>query len=248
MSGHSKWSKVKHQKEATDAVKGKIFTKIANAIIVAVKEGGGIKDPESNFKLRLIVEKARSLNMPKENIERAIERAAGGGEGEEINEIVYEAFGPAGVGIIIEAATNNKQRTVSDLKNVLERGGGVLATTGAVSHLFKYVGLITIPKTGNDNDKVMEQAIDAGAIDIDDTGDDIEVYTEPKDVHKIKETLSQAGVPVSSFELYYRPVTSIPVNDSQTAQKVLSLLTSLEELEDVQKVFANFDIPDNLLH
>jgi YebC/PmpR family DNA-binding regulatory protein len=214
---------------------------------VAVKEGAGATDPDSNFKLRLIIEKARSLNMPKENIERAIEKAAGVGSSETMQEVTYEAFGPEGVGIIIEAVTNNKQRTVSDLKNVLERGGGVLAASGAVVHLFDHVGRISIPKNGKTFDEVMEQAINTGAIDIEETENEFEVYTLPSSLHKIKESLQSSGITISSFELYYRPKTVMPIQDKSKAQQILQLLSSIEDLDDVQKVFANFDIPDQYL-
>lgn len=247
MSGHSKWSKVKHQKETLDASKGKLFTKLANAITIAVKQSGGIADPGSNFKLRLIIDKAKSLNMPKDNIERAIQRAAGKGEGIDLQEVVYEAFGPGGVGIIIEATTDNKQRTVSEIKNILERGGGGLAASGSVSHLFKLVGLINITRENHPFDKIMEAAINSGAIDIEDTDKIVEVYTLPADLHKIKEALKGAGFSVASFELFYRPTTTIPVNSPATAKQILKLLADLEELEDVKSVFANFDIPDEYL-
>ncbi len=246
MSGHSKWSKVKHQKEATDAAKGKIFTKFTNAITVAVREGGS-PDPNFNFKLRLVIDKARSLNMPKENIERAIERALKAGEEGALQEVVYEAFGPVGVGIIIEAATDNKQRTVSDLKNILERGGGVLAASGSVSHLFKYMGLINIEKKNLSQDKIMEEAIEAGAADLEDSGETVEIYTDPSNLHRVKESLEAKGLAISSFELYYRPTSTVPINDPQKADQILKLLAAIEEMEDVQKVFANFDIPDEFI-
>lgn len=247
MSGHSKWSKVKHQKEATDAVKGKIFTKLANAIIIAVKQGGGIADPGGNIKLRLAIEKARASNMPREKIERAIERGKGSALEDNLEESLYEGFGPNGVGIIIETASNNKQRTVAELKNVLERHGGRLATSGSVAHLFNFVGLITVSKNGKTFDDIMAQAINAGAIDLEDLGNTVDIYTNHADLHKVKEILSAGGLSISASELFYRPNTTIPVSDQASAKKVLSLLNNLEEVEDVQKVFANFDIPDELL-
>ena len=165
MSGHSKWSKVKHQKESSDAAKGKIFTKMASAIIIAVKEGGGI-DPSSNFRLRLAMEKAHAANMPKENIERAIEKGRGkSGEGT-LEKVVYEAYGPGKSGLIIEAATDNHQRTTAEVKNVLDRGGGVLAAVGSVSYLFKYVGLVKIRKDNLNSLDAMNLAIEAGGVDI----------------------------------------------------------------------------------
>lgn len=243
MSGHSKWSKVKHQKETTDAAKGKIFTKLANAIIIAVSEGGGITDPNSNFRLRLAIEKARTLNMPKEKIDRAIERAIGANTGEAMQQVVYEAFGPGGVGMIIEVVTTNKQRTVAEIKNILERGGGTLATTGAVSHLFKYMGLISIEKKDKSFDSLLEIAINSGASDIEDLGDTLNVYTTPSDLHKVKEALVKNGIPVTAFELCYRPLVTVPVDDPQSSANILKLLSNLEEIEDVHKVYANFDIP-----
>ncbi|MBI4991336.1 YebC/PmpR family DNA-binding transcriptional regulator [Candidatus Gottesmanbacteria bacterium] len=246
MSGHSKWSKVKHQKETTDAAKGKVFTKFANAITIAVGEGGS-PDPNFNFKLRLAIDKARSYNMPKENIERAIERARGGEEGGTLQEAVYEAFAPGGVGVIIEAATNNKQRTVSELKNILERGGGVLAASGSVSHFFKYVGLITVAKDKKSFDEIMEAAINAGATDISDAGEYVEIFTEPSSLHKIKEALIAFGLSVSSSELDYHPITTIPIEKKETAAQILKLLSAIEDMDDVQKVYANFDIPDEYI-
>lgn len=247
MSGHSKWSKIKHQKETTDAAKGKIFTKCASAIIIAVKAGGGIADPEANFRLRLAIEEARRLNMPKENIERAIERAKGKGVGEELVEAIYEAFGPCGVGIIIEAATNNKQRTVAEIKNVLDRGGGRLATSGAVSHLFQYTGLISVLRGNKTFDEIMEIAVNSGATDIEDEDKTVDIYTNPADLHKVKEAVSLQNIAVLSFELIHKPVASVPVNDQNKAKEILRLLSALEEIEDVQKVFANFEIPDEYL-
>lgn len=239
MSGHSKWSKVKHQKEFTDKAKGRIFTKMATAIIIAVKKNGGITDPDSNFKLRLAIEKAKKFNMPKENIERAIDRAKGVGDENELEEVIYEAFGPAGVGLIIEAATNNKQRTVSEIKNILERNGGVLVESGGVKHFFRYTGKIRLVKNDQSFDSVMEKAINLGAIDIIET-EDIEVYVNPEDLHRIKESLTNQGCEVSEAELLYSPVTYIDINDLQTRDKVTRLVSLLDENDDVQKVFANF--------
>ncbi len=248
MSGHSKWSKIKHQKEVTDATRGKIFTKLANAIIIAVREGGGITDPVANFRLRLAIEKARSFNMPKEKIERAIERATGKNAENAMEQVVYEAFGPGGVGLIIEAVTNNKQRTVSEVKNILERGGGRLATQGAVSHFFRYMGLLTIEKKGKSFDELFEIAINSGASDIEDLDEEtINVYTEPTSLHKVKEKITEQGIAVSSFELCYRPITIVPVEERSKAEAVLKLISSLEEMEDVHKVYANFDIPEEYL-
>lgn len=247
MSGHSKWSKIKHQKGVTDAVKGKIFTKMANAIIIAVRQGGGNPDPDTNFKLRMAVDKARLSNMPKDKIERAVERGSGKGEGSQIEETVYEAFGPSGVGIIITAATDSKSRTVAEVKNILERNGGVLAGTGAVSHMFTFVGQITVEKNGKSSDEIMEIAIEAGVEDIEDMGDVIELFTQHNDVHKIKELLTQKNLKVTGFELIYRPIITITVSEKNKAEHLLKLLSGIEEIDDVQKVFSNFDMPEELM-
>ncbi|OGG15795.1 hypothetical protein A3D78_04820 [Candidatus Gottesmanbacteria bacterium RIFCSPHIGHO2_02_FULL_39_14] len=242
MSGHSKWSKVKHQKEAVDAVKGKLFTKTANAIIIAVKEGGGITDPESNFKLRLAVERAKSINMPKENIQRAIERAGKADSVSNLTEAIYEAFGPRGIGILIKVTTDNRMRTVAELKNILERSGGVLASSGAVSHLFQQVGLIEIAKDGKKYDEILEDALEGGAIDIEESPDNILIYTNPNDLHRVREYLVSKGGGVNSFELYFRPITKIPVSQKEDIEKIEKLLEALEEREDVQRVFSNYQI------
>lgn len=240
MSGHSKWSKIKHQKKTTDALRGKTFTKLSRAITIAVKEGGGVR-------LRLAIDKARSFNMPKENIERAIERAERSGEGESLTYGLYEAFGPGGVGIIIEVATDNKKRTVAELKNVLDRGESTLAASGSVSHFFKLVGLINVIKQDKTFDEIMEVALEVGACDLEDLGETVEVYTDPSELHKIKEKIVSFSVKVSSFELFYRPVIAVSISDVNTAKSILKLLSALEGLDDVQRVFANFDIPDEYL-
>lgn len=246
MSGHSKWSKIKHQKQTTDAVKGKIFTKFSNAIMIAVREGGG-PDPASNFKLRLVMEKARSFNMPKDNIQRAIDKAKGSNTANLMQEVVYEAFGPGGVGIIIEAVTDNKQRTVSEIKNHLEKNGGVLASIGAVSHFFKYTGIINIKKGTKTFDEIMEKALECNATDLTESEEGIEVYTAPGDLHKIKEALLSYGIPVIDSALIYKPVNLVTIADKAIAQHVLNLLSSIEELDDVHSVYANFDIPDHFM-
>ncbi len=246
MSGHSKWSKIKHQKEATDAQKGKIFTKFSKAIMIAVREGGG-PDPDSNFKLRLVMEKARSFNMPKDNIQRAIEKASGSTASNQMQEAVYEAFGPGGIGIIIEAVTDNKQRTVSEIKNLLERHGGVLASTGAVSHFFSYEGFIHIKKGNRTFDEIMEKALENDAVDIKEFEEGIEVFTKPHNLHKMKEILISFGCEVTDSELIYKPVTTISISDNKIAEQIFRLIEIIEDMDDVQKVFANYDIPDHLM-
>ena len=239
MSGHSKWSKIKHQKETTDAVKGKIFTKLGNVITLAVREGGGSSDPQSNFKLRLAIEKAHQHNMPKANIDRALERALGVGEGINIEEIIYEGMGPSGVGLIIVTTTDNKQRTVAEVKNILERGGGAL-TPGAVMPLYDHRGLIRVQKDPTILfDKVMELSIDKGALDIAEMSGEIEIFTRKEEVHKIKMELEQSGLKILSYELIFKPTIKIKLADTRQGETIENLIRRLEEPEDIQKVYSN---------
>jgi YebC/PmpR family DNA-binding regulatory protein len=249
MSGHSKWSKIKHQKGTTDTARGKIFTKMASSIAIAIKDGGGNTDPNSNFHLRLAIEKAREVNMPRENIDRVIDRANKAGQADTMVRAVYEAFGPGGVGIIIEAATDNKQRTVSELKNILDRGGGTLAASGSVAHFFNFVGYIRIILSGKTYDNLFETAINGGAIDLsgEEEGGEVDVYTNPTDLHKIKEVLQTSGFTIKTSELIYRPITLTPVSKKDTANSLLKLLSTLEEADDIQRVFSNFDISEEIL-
>lgn len=247
MSGHSKWAQIKRQKGAADIKRGQAFTKLANTITIAVRESGGITDPNQNFKLRLAIEKARTMNMPKENIERAIERGRGkAGGAQELEEVVYEGFAPAGVSVIVEATTDNRQRTTAEVKNVFEKYGGNLGTPGAVSYQFQQKGLLTIKKNGIQSDDAFLLAADAGAEDIEELGEELFIYTRPEELKKVYDALVKALAIVSS-ELTRRPVTSVPITDRQTAQKVIAFVKRLEDLDDVQNVYANFDIPDELL-
>lgn len=241
MSGHSKWSKVKHQKEDSDKIKGKIFTKLANAIITAIRQGGGNADPNFNFKLRLIIDKARRYNMPKDNIERAVKRAKGASSDVNIEDVVYEAFGPGGVGLIIEATTDNKLRTVSVLKNILTRHGGILVESGGVSHLFRYVGLITLDKNSMNFDKIMDEAINLGAIDITE-GECVSIITHSKDTHRIKMALEKIGLIIQSIELIYQPLSGSIINNDKINNSIKVLIDALEEDDDVQKVFVNYNL------
>ncbi len=246
MSGHSKWSQIKRQKGVADQKRGQAFTKLGNAITIAVKSGGGIADPGANFKLRLAIEKAKALNMPKENIERAIEKAKGSEAGQ-LQEVIYEGFGPQGVAILIEAATDNRQRTVQEVKNLLETSGGRLAGPGATSYLFQNMGLITVDGSNKKSDEIMEAAIEAGAEDLEEAGGEILIYTQPAKLHEVQEKLSAKGLIIKESELIYKPTSTVPINAVDDAQKILSLVEKLEEGESIQKVFANFDIPDEIL-
>lgn len=243
MSGHSKWAQIKRQKGVTDVKRGAAFTKLGNAITIAVREGGGIGDPESNFKLRLAVEKARQANMPKENIQRAIDKGMGvGTNGEVLENVTYEGFGPYGIAILIEAITDNKQRTYGVLKGILDKSGGRLAGNGAVSFMFNLLGLITISKDGKSMDEVMMTAADAGAEDVEDGGDVFEVYTRPEELNAVKIKLSGLGLKVQDADLFRKANTTIPISDKNQAQKIFNLMDTLEDADDVHKVYSNFDI------
>lgn len=246
MSGHSKWAQIKRQKGVADIKKGQTFTKLANAITIAVHQSGGITDPDSNFRLRLAMEKARQANMPKSNIERAIQRAVSKEEGG-IEEVVYEGYGPGGVAVITEAVTDNRQRTTSDIRNIFEKNGGSLGEKGSVTYLFESVGILTIGKNDKATDEIMLLAIDAGAQDVEEVEGMVEIYTKPEDLNKVKENLQREGLKIEATEVIQRPKTTVFISDSETAQKILSFLEKLEALDDVQKVYANFDIPDNFL-
>jgi YebC/PmpR family DNA-binding regulatory protein len=244
MSGHSKWSQIKRQKGANDAKRGAVFTKVAREITIAAREGGG--DPDANYRLRLAMEKARSVNMPADNIKRAIERAAGGSAAEQYEEIVYEGYGPGGVAILVEAATDNRNRTVADVRSLFTRAGGQLAGAGAVAWQFEPRGLIVVARDGQDPDSVALTAIDAGADDVDVESDPFEIISDPAHLEGLRRTLEESGVTVESAEVTMQPKTPIEV-DANVARQNLRLMESLEDLEDVQRVTANFDLPAEIL-
>jgi len=246
MSGHSKWSQIKRQKQKTDVKRGLVFTKIANAIMIAVRQGGGVTDPNQNFRLRLIIDSARSVNMPKENIERAIQRALKKEAGD-IEEVVYEGFTPGGVAIIIKAATDNKNRTTSEIKNLIEKNGGTFAAQGAVSWMFADQGLISVVKNNKSFDEIFETAVDVGADDIKESGNIVEVYTKPNELYGIKNSLSEEGLVVQDAQLCKNPTTIVEIKDPDVAKKIIAIIDKLEELEDVQNVYANFEMSDSLM-
>ncbi len=247
MSGHSKWSTIKRQKEIKDSHRGQVFTKLANAITIAVKSGGGIADPEKNFKLRLSIEKARSLNMPKENIQRAISRGSGDKETGGWSEVAYEGYGPEGIAVVVEAATDNRNRTGAEIKNIFERAGGSLAGPGSVSFQFSKTGLLTVAKKDNTDEQILS-LIDLGAQDVEEVADMIEVYTKLEELKEIKDQIEKKDFEVLDVELIMKPVNNIPINTQEKAGKVLKFMELLEEHDDVQKVYSNFDIPDKLLN
>lgn len=237
MSGHSKWSKVKHQKAVTDVQKASAFTRASHAITVAVREGAGVIDPDSNFRLRLAIEKAHEVNMPKENIDRIIEKAKGGGGGEIIT-AMYEAYGPGGVALMIETTSDNANRTVSEVKNVLEHHGGTMAHQGAVSYLFDRSGIILVNKSTYTLDDMLGFVIDAGGEDVSETEEFFEIYTNVKDLAKVKQNLGEKGIVCQHMEIIMRPKNPIVIDE--TKQKLFADMEELlENLDDVQQVFTN---------
>ncbi len=240
MSGHSKWATIKRQKGVADQKRGQTFTKLANAITIAVKSGGGIGDPAQNIRLRLLVEKARVANMPKSNIERAIERGTGVGEGgKSLEEAVYEGFAPGGAAVIVEAATDNKQRTIGDIKNIFDKAGGTFGQPGSVSYQFENKGAITLQKNNLQVDDIFLLAADAGAEDLEEIGDEIIIYTKPEDLNKVRETLLASNLVVKDAELTRKPMVTKSIENEADAKEVISFLEKLEALDDVQKVYTN---------
>ena len=237
MSGHSKWSTIKRQKGVADAKRGQLFTKLSQAITIAVKQGGGVTDPNSNFKLRLAMDKGRGANMPKEIIQRAIDKAKGGAGGD-MEELVYEGFGPGGVAFIVETVTDNKQRTVSEVKNIFDKNGGNLGAQGSVSYLFKKAGEIVIKKTGQSSDEILDMALDAGVEDMEEGDDVVYLYTDPQNLIHVSNALSEKGLVVDSAELVFRAETTV-VASEEIEKKIFNLLEKLEDLDDVQKVYTN---------
>jgi YebC/PmpR family DNA-binding regulatory protein len=246
MSGHSKWATIKRQKGANDAKRGQLFTKLSKAIGISVRQGGGVSDPDSNFRLRLAIEAARAANMPKENIERAIQKASGK-QAEVLEEAFYEGFGPGGFSVVVEAFTDNKLRTVSEVKNIFNKNGGNMGAQGSVMYQFEKKGVISVSKDGKSLDDIFLIAADNGVDDIEEAGDEVLLYTKPEDVTKIKDILSQNNLNIKTFELTFRPVVNNAISEKGAAEKALSFIDKLESLDDVQKVYANFDIPDELI-
>ena len=245
MSGHSKWSSIKHKKGAADAKRGKLFSKLARAIIVAAREGGG--DPTANLALQNAIEKARSYSMPKDNIERAVARGAGSEDAADAYEpIVYEGYGPSGVALIVEALTDNKNRTAAEVRHIFSKHDGNLAGSGAAAHLFERQGLVLVPADGVDEDELTMAAADGGADDVASTAR-ASRSAPRRALSGVREAIESAGFAIESVEVALVPKTTVPIDDEATAKKVLRLLEALEENDDVQDVFANFDIPEAVL-
>lgn len=239
MSGHSKWAQIKRQKAGNDAKRGQLFTKLGREIAVAARDGGG--DPDSNVRLRLAIQRARSYNMPQDNIERAIKRAIGAlGEGERLEEVTYEGYGPGGAAILIEALSDNRHRTVADVRNVFARTGGNLGETGSVAWLFDLRGLISVPLNGRDADEASLIAIDAGAVDVMVADGTLEVVTEPGDLERARRALEAAKLVSDTAEVTFVAKTYVQL-DSKHVEQVLRLIDRLEDLDDVQRVHTNLD-------
>jgi len=244
MSGHSKWSSIKHQKGVADARRGQLFTKLTREIIVVVRQGGS--NPEANFRLRLAIQKARDSNMPTDNIERAIKRGSGTLEGASLAELVLEGYGPSGVAILVQALSDNRNRTLQDIRNTFSRSGGSLGESGCVAWLFESKGLITAETKDSDAEELALQAIDAGAEDVNIDNDPIEIYTKPDELETVRAALEQQNLPIASAELSMIPKTMVEVEE-KAALQALKLLDKLEGLDDVQHVFSNIDFSDAVL-
>ena len=246
MSGHSKWSSIKHKKGAADAKRGKLFSKLSRAIIVAAKEGGG--DPANNLALANAIEKARSYSMPKDNIDRAIAKGSGAdADASAFETVVYEGYGPSGVAVIVEALTDNRNRTASDVRHTFAKNDGNLGGSGAVSWLFERRGVVLVPAAGVDEDELMLAAAEGGADDVALDGSSYQVLTAPENLSAVREAIEKAGFTIDSSELTMLPKTTVEVADEGDAKKVLRLMDQLEDNDDVQDVYANFDIPEQVL-
>lgn len=246
MSGHSKWSTIKRQKGANDAKRGQLFTKLANAITVAVREGGG-GDPAANFKLRLAIEKAKAVNMPRDNIDRAIERGLGKSGGVQLETTVYEGFGPAGTAVMVEAVTDNKNRTTAEVKMAFDKSGGAMSQPGTVAWQFEPVGVIRVKRHDGQEDTITLKAIDAGAQDIDVQDEVLEIYTKPEELHRVNESLRAEGIETEDAELIQKPKQLKEIENPADAHKVIAFLDRLEGLDDVNTVYINAQINDDLI-
>jgi YebC/PmpR family DNA-binding regulatory protein len=244
MAGHSKWKQIKRQKGAADAKRGQLFTKLGREITVAARQGG--PDPDANSRLRLAIEKARESNMPNDNIERAIKRATGDGDAQQLEEIVYEGYGPGGIAVIVEALTDNRNRTVSDIRNVFARAGGNLGESGSVAWNFEARGVITLDATNADPEEIALRAMDTGADDVRVDTTIVEVYTRPDQLEAVRRQLAELDAPVQSAEISNVPKSTIALEPRQ-AEQALRLLDQLDELDDVQRVSSNADFPEEVL-
>ncbi len=245
MSGHSKWASIKHKKAVTDARRGKLFTRLIREIMIAARSGGA--NPDSNSRLRMAIDKAKEYNMPSDNIKRAIQKGTGEGEGNRLEEIAYEGYGPGGVAIKIEVVTDNKRRTAGEIRSIFSKNNGNLGETGCVSWIFERRGQITVPSEGSDEETVFMQALEAGADDVVAESDAFLVYTRPEELEKVKTLLQEKEVAIKSAGFTLIPKNTVPVEGKKEAEQLMRLLNLLEDHDEVQDVYANFDIPDQVL-
>ena len=245
MSGHSHWAGIKHKKAANDARRGRIWSKLARAIIVAAKTGGG--DPAANLSLRYAIDKAKAANMPKDTIEKAIKKGTGEIGSANFEEVLYEGYGPGGVAIMVEALTDNRNRTVPEIKRLFEKHGCSLGTSGCVNWMFSKKGLITVDASQIDEEQLLEIALAAGADDMQNTGQVYEITCEPAAYEKLKNALEEKEIPTEVAEISMVPQSTVQVSDAQTAKKIISLMDAFEDHDDVQNTYANFDIPDEII-
>jgi YebC/PmpR family DNA-binding regulatory protein len=246
MSGHSKWAQIRRSKGVNDARRGQLFTRLGREIVVAVREGGS-GDPNANFRLRMAVQRARDANMPMDNIERTIKRAMGGSEGSALEEITYEGYGPGGTAFLVQTLTENRNRTVAEVRNAFSRNGGNMGENGCVDWLFEATGIIEVELAGKDADELTLEAIDLGATDVETPGPDDEtltIYTEPTDLERIRQVLEAKGYKVVKAESTMLPKTKIDLSDEKTAHQLMRLVEKLEDLDDVQNVYTNADFPE----
>jgi YebC/PmpR family DNA-binding regulatory protein len=245
MAGHSHWAQIKHKKAKIDAQRGKLFSKLIREITVAARLGD--PNPEFNPRLRTAIEQAKRANMPLETIERAIKKGTGEIEGEAFEEVVYEGYAPGGVAVMVLATTDNRNRTSSEVRHTFTKFGGNLGSSGCVSYLFERKGAIEVPASEHSEEEVFEKAVEAGAQDVQ-SGEELHiVYTSPEDLYEVKESLEKMGVKVEKAHITWVPTTTVEVSDPETARKVLRLIEALDDLEDVQQVIANFEIPEEVL-
>lgn len=244
MSGHSKWSTIKRKKGAADAKRGQLFTKLGREIAIAAREGG--PDPDANFKLRLVIEKARAANMPKDNIERAIRRGAGVEKGEDLEEVMYEGYGPHGVALLVHVLTDNRNRTVAEVRRSFNRHGGNMGETGCVSWLFESKGYLSVEPNDHNPEQLFEMAVEAGAEDVIISEDLVEIYTDLNDFSQVRDALRTKGIDLESAQLSMVPKSLMILNEKETIQ-VMDLIDTLEELDDVQEVYSNLEISDEIM-
>jgi YebC/PmpR family DNA-binding regulatory protein len=245
MSGHSHWAGIKYKKAALDAKRGKAWSKIARMIIVAAKQGGG--DPAANLTLRYAIDKAKAANMPKDTIEKAIKKGTGELEGMSFEEVLYEGYGPSGVAIMVEALTDNRNRTGPEIKRLFEKHGGSLGTSGCVNWMFTKKGLITVNAANTDEEHLMEIALSAGADDMQAGGDVFEITCEPGAYEELKKALQEKEIPIEVAEISMVPRSTIDISDEHTAKRIISLMEAFEDHDDVQNTYANFDIPEEII-